>query len=449
MLNFKTSRWITHFYLLLITIAGCWLAAQYASSSTTNEILSIGTGYVALVLLAVTLLIGPLNLIWKRRNGVNIDFRRDVGIWSGITGLVHVVFSLQIELADNIWAFFFQDGIKPRTDLFGISNDLGLIATIMLAVLLFTSNQLSLRWLKGKRWKLVQRFNYPLVILVLIHTFGYMVLNLRESFFFYAVIGTSVLVLIGQLIGVVVTLNRKQQRRVQSGSGAALKTALATEDAGVGRRKFVLSAGALILGGFAGGMIIGKQLNPDNKVASNNVGVADLPSTQPPPATSTPVRVQDSGRKPGTGPDFGRTTPGGAARTAPATTAPATSSTAPTTTAPAARTTAAAASSNGSVLSTKLDLKPGTAIKFTTPDTKESAFLVCHTDGSIKAFNAECTHRPYPLTYNSSQQTLYCALHNVSFETNNGAPLQRPARTALRAYNVQVDNQGNIVYVKA
>ena len=49
---------------------------------------------MSLCLLCVTLLIGPLNLLRKRLNPVNIELRRDTGIWAGITGCLHVVFAL-------------------------------------------------------------------------------------------------------------------------------------------------------------------------------------------------------------------------------------------------------------------------------------------------------------------------------------------------------------------
>jgi len=53
--------------------------------------LSFSTAYPALALLALTLLIGPWNLLRRKKNPVSGDFRRDVGIWVGVLGLIHVV----------------------------------------------------------------------------------------------------------------------------------------------------------------------------------------------------------------------------------------------------------------------------------------------------------------------------------------------------------------------
>lgn len=45
----------------------------------------MATGYVALGLLAFTLLIGPANLLLRRRNPVSNYLRRDAGAWTAIS----------------------------------------------------------------------------------------------------------------------------------------------------------------------------------------------------------------------------------------------------------------------------------------------------------------------------------------------------------------------------
>ena len=44
---------------------------------------SFATAYPALILLLITLAIGPLHVLWRRRNPISMDLRRDVGIWAG------------------------------------------------------------------------------------------------------------------------------------------------------------------------------------------------------------------------------------------------------------------------------------------------------------------------------------------------------------------------------
>src|SRR5258707_226451 len=92
----NNSRLTTDLSMILLSLAGCYLASIYGPNNTFNESVAIGLGYVSLLMLVVTLLIGPFNLLRKRKNPVNINLRRDIGIWSGITACLHVVFSLQL-----------------------------------------------------------------------------------------------------------------------------------------------------------------------------------------------------------------------------------------------------------------------------------------------------------------------------------------------------------------
>jgi DMSO/TMAO reductase YedYZ heme-binding membrane subunit len=77
-------------------------------------------------------------------------------------------------------------------------------------VLLAFSNTFSLRILKGKRWKQVQRLTYLLMLFAAAHTLGYEYLNLREPVFFVFVIVLLALVLVCQGIGIVLMLLRRR-----------------------------------------------------------------------------------------------------------------------------------------------------------------------------------------------------------------------------------------------
>src|SRR5262245_12872292 len=56
---------------------------QVGSQSFMRQV-TLGTGYLALGLLGLTLLIGPANLLLRRRNPVSNYLRRDVGMWTAI-----------------------------------------------------------------------------------------------------------------------------------------------------------------------------------------------------------------------------------------------------------------------------------------------------------------------------------------------------------------------------
>jgi DMSO/TMAO reductase YedYZ heme-binding membrane subunit len=63
------------------------------------------------------------------------------------------------------------------------------------------SNDLSLRWFGARRWKLLQRSNYILFVLVLLHTVGYQVIIKREPIMVLMVVGLTLLVLTAQTKG--------------------------------------------------------------------------------------------------------------------------------------------------------------------------------------------------------------------------------------------------------
>lgn len=218
----SARRVVTHFGLALVTGAALALSTGYPRAETVVQAATIGLGYLSLALIAATLLVGPFAL-WRRpRNPVNLSLRRDVGIWAGITGLAHVALGLQVHFGGDAihyfvrpivreWYFAVGDeeryfdvvtGWAPRTDWFGVANWVGAVATAVLLLLLLLSNDLALRGLRGRRWKALQRFNYLLVLLVLIHTVAYQLVVERELVFSLAVVALTSVVLAGQLIGV-------------------------------------------------------------------------------------------------------------------------------------------------------------------------------------------------------------------------------------------------------
>lgn len=201
--GFGWQRVATHIAMAVVTAIGCWLTFLIKPDLDLVHGLTIGLAYVALLQLAGTLLIGPWQMLRRQgRNPVNINLRRDIGIWAGITGLAHVVFGFQVHMQGNILHYFFRpDSWMPQINPFGAANYLGLAATLILLALLVLSNDLSLRKLKGRRWKAIQRFNYGLFGLVVLHTFGYQVAVQRMWLLPVASIALTAVVLGAQALG--------------------------------------------------------------------------------------------------------------------------------------------------------------------------------------------------------------------------------------------------------
>jgi sulfoxide reductase heme-binding subunit YedZ len=138
---------------------------------------SFATAYPALVLLSITLLIGPWNLLIRRPNPVSSDLRRDIGIWAGLLGILHAGVGQFVHLRGRPWLYYVYGPTEHhhgiRHDLFGLANYTGALGTLLLIMLLATSNDLSLRRFGTRTWKQLQRWNYAIFVLVAVHSFAF------------------------------------------------------------------------------------------------------------------------------------------------------------------------------------------------------------------------------------------------------------------------------------
>jgi sulfoxide reductase heme-binding subunit YedZ len=175
------------------------------------------TGYVALGLLALTLLIGPANLLLRRRNPVSSYLRRDVGTWTAIVSVIHVIAGFFVHgppapLGERILHYFFAPDGAPLTNTFGWGNWTGLAATVIVVGLLAISSDAALRKLKARTWKNLQRLNYALFALVIAHAIFYGAL-LRVTSISTRLLGLIVIaIFIGQMVGVWLWRRRHARR---------------------------------------------------------------------------------------------------------------------------------------------------------------------------------------------------------------------------------------------
>lgn len=168
-----------------------------------NRRFTVATGYVATGLLAFTLLIGPTNLLLRRRNPISSYLRRDAGTWTAIASVIHVFYGLQMEggLRNFLNMFVAPDG-SPLTNSFGLGNWTGLAATVIVVGLLALSSDFALRKLKARPWKNLQRLNYALFALVIAHAFFYGALLRVTSPYTLLLALIVIAVFAGQTVGV-------------------------------------------------------------------------------------------------------------------------------------------------------------------------------------------------------------------------------------------------------
>ena len=172
-------RLLAH-HLPFLLLSGAGFVALYYTRPYRDVIArsSFATAYPALVFLTASLLIGPWNVLRRKRNSVSSDLRRDVGIWAGALSVAHSVIGQNVHLRGRPWLYYIYDpkqhhSIALRHDLFGFSNDTGLLSALVVIALLATSNDFALRRLGTPQWKQLQRWNYAAFVLAAAHTIGY------------------------------------------------------------------------------------------------------------------------------------------------------------------------------------------------------------------------------------------------------------------------------------
>ncbi len=114
--------------------------------------------------------------------------------------------------------FFFADG-RPLTNSFGLGNWTGLAATVLVVLLLVISTDRYLRALKAKRWKDLQRLNYSLFGLVVLHAVFYGALRRAASPFALVLVVTVIAVLVGQAAGICLWRRNARAKGLSPGFG--------------------------------------------------------------------------------------------------------------------------------------------------------------------------------------------------------------------------------------
>ncbi len=167
--------------------------------------LTFATGYVAVGYLALTLLVGPANLLLRRRTPVSNYLGRDIGTWAAVTSAAHVIVGLLVHgggrLSDVLHYFIGPDGAL-LTNSFGLANWTGFAATIIVLGLFAISSDAALGRLKAGPWKRLQRLNYALFAFVMLHSFFYGAFLRAASPFTILLVASATAVVVGQALGV-------------------------------------------------------------------------------------------------------------------------------------------------------------------------------------------------------------------------------------------------------
>jgi len=200
--------------LFLVLIAGLFFYFNRANRDAIT-LITQASGYISLILLTISLIIGSINLILKYKNPISTYLRRDISIIGGTLAVIHSITGLFVHLRGKNWQYFLnktENGYSIRLDNFGLANYTGLIAAIIIILLLIISNDYVLKRMSPTKWKNIQRLSYLMFILTIIHCFYYRIVkeNLNLIYCFYIPLFT--ITLIFQMVGVWLKLARQKDK---------------------------------------------------------------------------------------------------------------------------------------------------------------------------------------------------------------------------------------------
>lgn len=174
------------------------------------------SGYISILIISISLMVGPMNIMLNRKNPVSTYFRRDISITGGVLAIIHSVAGLFVHLRGNNWQYFLtmtDHRYSIRLDNFGLANYSGLISALIIILLLLTSNDYFLKKLNQTNWKNIQRFSYLMFILGIIHCILYRIVKENLSFIYSFYLPLFTIVLTFQLTGAWLTRRHTSSHR--------------------------------------------------------------------------------------------------------------------------------------------------------------------------------------------------------------------------------------------
>lgn len=144
-------------------------------------------GDSSFILLFLALGLGPLARFSRAFGGL-LAWRRELGIWFAILALIHTLLVLDGWVRWD-WMRFFgyefveQLGRYARVEPgFGLSNLVGIVATLIAIPLMVTSANWAVRRLGVSSWKWLHYGAYTVFYLVALHSIYFLFMHYTESF---------------------------------------------------------------------------------------------------------------------------------------------------------------------------------------------------------------------------------------------------------------------------
>jgi sulfoxide reductase heme-binding subunit YedZ len=194
----------------LVFIAGLFFYFNRANRDTITFITQ-ASGYISLIILTISLIIGSVNLLLKYKNPISTYLRRDISIIGGTLAVIHSITGLFVHLRGKNWQYFLNKteyGYSIRLDNFGLANYTGLISALIIILLLIISNDYLFRKMSPTKWKNIQRLSY----LCLFYNIVFIGLSKKFKSYLSLLYTTIYITLTFQMVGVWLKLTKQKDK---------------------------------------------------------------------------------------------------------------------------------------------------------------------------------------------------------------------------------------------
>jgi len=183
--NRSVTNWkIRHLLVMILAAIGTYAFLESRASWSEMHRWNRAVGDMSLVMIAVSMAIGPLSRLVPRLRTA-IPWRREFGIYGVLLAIIHTVIILDGWV---VWDFarLFGYELHPSGVYvmfkhgFGLANVIGIIALFYGLVLALSSSDWCQRKLGGPIWKFLQQSSYVLWMLIIVHTAYFLYLNFLD-----------------------------------------------------------------------------------------------------------------------------------------------------------------------------------------------------------------------------------------------------------------------------
>lgn len=219
-------RYVATAAVAAVLIAGFWLGRLDWDPTMR---LWRAFGDASIVLLFASLFLGPAARLW-RRFGRILPWRREIGVWSAVTALVHTVLVLEGWVQwdpGRLMGYEFVAELDRTLRLepgFGLANLIGLVALAWILVLAATSSNWAMRTLGPEAWKWIHQGAHVIFYLAVLHAAYFLFIHYTASFhreppspnwFRWPLLVMGITVAVLQWMAFVKTARRRRLARMQ------------------------------------------------------------------------------------------------------------------------------------------------------------------------------------------------------------------------------------------